>query len=216
MQLQKFELLHQTINPIQEQWQWWMSVREHKATETFRIAAAKKNKQEKRNAGVQHPSTTALLRDCSLFLCDTVIPYQLPSPFSFSVSHSFLCPFPPSSPELLSVCSIAVLSSISSGIVGHSDTHFKVRAASLPSETGRRTGTTQHPLSSTYRLGTAEARVASQPHCACAPPQTAPEKAALPLPPSTSEETLAHLVMLLRGEKQHRSWKTRDNTGTSN
>lgn len=89
-------------------------------SETFRIAAAKKNKQERRNAGMQHPSTTALLRDCSLFLCEIVIPNQLFPPFPFSVSHSFLCPFPPSSPELLAVCSTAALSSISSGIDGHS------------------------------------------------------------------------------------------------
>lgn len=44
--------------------------------------------------------------------------------------------------------------------------------------------------------------MASQPHCACASLQTAPEKVALTLPPSTSEEPLAHLVKLLRGEKQ--------------
>lgn len=59
-------------------------------SETIRIAAAKKNKQKRRNAGMQHPSTTALLGHCSLFLCDTVIPNQLPSPFSFSVTLLFV------------------------------------------------------------------------------------------------------------------------------
>lgn len=110
MQLLNFELLHQTIKTnsgavaVME-----VTKRTPDYSETFRTAAAKKNKQQRRNAGMQHPSTTALLGDCSLFLCDTVILYQLFSHFSFSVSHSFCIPLllPPlsfwlSAPQLLS------------------------------------------------------------------------------------------------------------------
>lgn len=86
-------------------------------SETFRTAAAKKNKQQRRNAAVQHPSTAALLRDCSLSLCDTVIPDKLLSHFSFFLHFCVPLLLPP---ELLAVCSTAALSSTSSGIVGHS------------------------------------------------------------------------------------------------